>query len=99
MCSVVQCNEQDFIELLVLYVCIYNIVDAFFIFFFFYCALWAHVRCKRLMTALSYYIIIISIIDASSSPSWVLRRPFSCEPLACAFPNQAKTKYKNKLLR
>ena len=51
------------------------------------------------MTALSYYIIIISIIDASSSPSWVLRRPFSCEPLACAFPNQAKTKYKNKLLR
>ena len=30
-----QCNEQDFIELLVLYVCIYNIVDAFFIFYFF----------------------------------------------------------------
>ena len=75
------------------YVCIYIYIMLSMLLFL-YCALWPHVRCKRLMTALSYYIIIVSIIDASSSPSRVLGRPFSREPLACAFPYQTKTNIK-----
>ena len=84
--------------------CIHYVYVIFSMLLFLYCALWAHLRCKRLMTAVSYYIIIINIVDAPSSPSWVLRRPFSCEPLAlaCAFPNQTKanikTNYSNRQL-